>query len=100
MYKYRNTRRSLMKREIGISSGRILQHRRAFLGSGVAAAVLAAARPYVARAGREPNVTNSAAGVPPFELDETTIDVLAHGIETGRFTARTLVEKYLARIDA
>ncbi len=89
-----------MKREIGILSGRIFQHRRAFLGSGVTAAVLAAARPYVARAGHEPSVTDLAADVPPFELDETTIDVLARGIETGRYTARALVEKYLSRVDA
>ncbi len=89
-----------MKREIGILSGRIFQHRRAFLGSGMTAAVLAAVRPYVARAGREPSVTDAAADVRPFELDETTIDVLAHGMETGRYTARALVEKYLARVDA
>jgi amidase len=89
-----------MKREIGILSGRIFQHRRAFLGTGVTAAVLAAARPYVARAGHEPSVTDSATDVPPFELDETTIDVLAHGIEAGRYTARAVVEKYLARINA
>jgi amidase len=35
-----------------------------------------------------------------FELDEITIDQLQEGMRAGRFTARTLVEKYLARIDA
>jgi amidase len=89
-----------MNREVGISPNGICQHRRAFLKSGVTAAMLAAARPLVSLAGREPNVTDFATYVPPFELDETTIGVLAEGIETGRYTARALVEKYLARIEA
>ena len=36
----------------------------------------------------------------PFDLDEVTIAELQNRMETGRETARSLVEKYLARIDA
>jgi amidase len=37
--------------------------------------------------------------VKPFELDEITIPELQDGMKSGRFTARSLTEKYLARID-
>ena len=36
--------------------------------------------------------------VEPFELDEITIDELQDGMKSGKFTARSLVEKYTARI--
>jgi amidase len=39
------------------------------------------------------------AAVPPFELDEVTIAALADGLKSGKFTARSLAEKYLARIE-
>ncbi len=39
------------------------------------------------------------ADVKPFELDEITISELQDGMKSGRFTARSLVEKYRARID-
>jgi Asp-tRNA(Asn)/Glu-tRNA(Gln) amidotransferase A subunit family amidase len=35
-----------------------------------------------------------------FDLDEATIPELQHRMETGQDTARSLVEQYLARIDA
>ena len=37
--------------------------------------------------------------VKPFELDEITITDLQDGMKSGQFTARSLIEKYLARID-
>ena len=37
--------------------------------------------------------------VKPFELDEITIAELQDGMKSGKFTARSLVEKYPARID-
>jgi amidase len=37
--------------------------------------------------------------VKPFELDEITIPELQDGMKSGKFTARSLVEKYLVRID-
>jgi len=37
--------------------------------------------------------------VPAFELDEITLSELQEGMKSGRFTSRSLVEKYSARID-
>jgi amidase len=37
--------------------------------------------------------------VQPFELDEITISDLQDGMKSGKFTARSLVEKYSSRID-
>jgi amidase len=70
-------------------------HRRRFLQAGLLG-TLAAASPALAAdakaAGAEP--------VKPFELDELTIADLQEGIKSGKFTASSLVEKYLARIEA
>jgi len=69
--------------------------RRAFLRYGAAAGAAAladgaATRPLAA----EPSAP------PPFELDEATIADLQNGMRAGRYTARTLCERYLGRIDA
>src|ERR1700723_3959967 len=37
--------------------------------------------------------------IKPFELDEITISDLQDGMKSGKFTARSLVEQYSARID-
>src|SRR5439155_319114 len=37
---------------------------------------------------------------PPFELDEVTIDQLQDGLRRGAYTAKSLCERYLARIEA
>ncbi|HEX7959857.1 MAG TPA: twin-arginine translocation signal domain-containing protein, partial [Terriglobales bacterium] len=42
---------------------------------------------------------SAAAGPKPFELEEITITQLQEGMESGRFTARSLAEKYLSRLD-
>src|SRR5690348_3558783 len=49
--------------------------------------------------GREVAATPTPAGVKSFELDEITIPELQDGMKSGRFTARSLVEKYSARIE-
>jgi len=38
-------------------------------------------------------------GVNPFELDETTLAVLQDSMNSGKLTARSITEKYLARIE-
>jgi amidase len=49
---------------------------------------------------RTPNAaTPLPAEVKPFELDEATIPQLQDGMKSGKYTAQSLVEKYLARID-
>ncbi len=51
-------------------------------------------------AGQDAPRQPSPAGVAPFELDESTIAALQRGIEAGRYSARSLAQKYLARIEA
>jgi amidase len=63
-------------------------NRRRFLQTGLLAATAAA------------TATPAAEKVEPFELDELTIADLQEGLKSGKFTARSLTEKYLARIDA
>ena len=48
-------------------------------------------------AGSDP--TSRPAEVKSFELDEITISQLQEGMKSGKFTARSLVEKYTGRID-
>jgi len=69
-------------------------NRRNFLKAGMlsGAAVL--------KVGQGPPASDSAGRVPPFEFDEATIGSLQSGIMSGKLTARSIVEKYLARIDA
>jgi amidase len=45
-------------------------------------------------------LTAQAPSVAPFDLEEATIADLQHRLEAGQDTSRSLVEKYLARIDA
>lgn len=77
--------------------------RRTFLQAGVMSGVAAAFAPMesstsnLAMAG---SAGRTEAAVPSFELDEITIAELQQGMESGRFTARSIAEKYLARIEA
>jgi amidase len=68
--------------------------RRAFIKAGLAAGVAASAAPALASGGE----ARRADGVQPFELDEVTIGQLLEGMESGKFTARSIAEKFLARI--
>ena len=49
-------------------------------------------------AAREIVSSTTAPGVKSFELDEVTVSELQDGMKSGKFTARSLVEKYSARI--
>jgi len=73
--------------------------RRSFLQTALSASAAAVLYPALG-AGRE--IISAAprpADVRPFELDEITIPESQDGMKSGRFTARALAEKYLARID-
>ena len=82
-------------------------NRRSFLQSALLGGVAASLTPaYAAGAAardlteRTPNAaTPIPAEVKPFELDEITIPQLQDGMKSGKYTAQSLVEKYLARID-
>ena len=63
--------------------------------AGVSAAVL----PALAAARDVTPCPASAPEIKPFELDEITIADLQAGMASGKFTARSITEKYLARIE-
>ncbi len=77
--------------------------RRKFLQAtaiGGAAAALAPASSFAASTAISASPQDRAAAVPSFELDEITVDELQQGISSGKYTARSIAEKYLARIEA
>ena len=79
---------------------RLDSSRRKFLQNVVTTGAAAAAYPALGAArdiSRTP--ASPAAEVKPFELDEITISELQDGMKSGKFTARSLVEKYTARIN-
>jgi amidase len=74
--------------------------RRSFLESAVTTTAAAAIYPALGAAREIASPASpQASEVKPFELDEITIAELQDGMQSGRFTARSLVEKYVARIN-
>jgi amidase len=71
--------------------------RRGFLQSSLIGGVAAAVYPALGGA-RVAAVATPAAEVKSFELDEVTIDQLQAGMKSGKYTARSITEKYLGRI--
>ena len=65
---------------------------------GMAAAVAAPLRPAISEA-RENSPAGRPAEVPAFEFEEITIADLQDGMKSGKYTARAIAEKYLARIE-
>ncbi|HSS98025.1 MAG TPA: amidase family protein, partial [Terriglobales bacterium] len=73
--------------------------RRRFLKSTLLGGATAAVLPALAAAREFALAPSPAPAVSPFELDEATISDLQAGMVSGRFTAHSITEKYLARID-
>lgn len=76
-------------------------NRRSFLQTAISTAAAAGLRPALSAA-REIPLSSSARDshdIKAFELEEITIPQLQEGMKSGKFTARSLVEKYLERID-
>ncbi len=75
--------------------------RRSFLKTSLVGGAAASVIPLcsVLRTARETASVPATPEIRPFELDEITIAELQDGLSSGRFTARSLVEKYSARID-
>jgi len=71
--------------------------RRTFLKSGLLGGAAAAALP--AFAALERKVSGPAGEIPPFELDEISIDGLGRAMSAGDYTARSIVEAYRKRVD-
>lgn len=70
--------------------------RRQFLKTSVVGGVSAALLPALAGAAE----VAAAAAVAAFELDEISISDLQDGMRSGKYTARSIAEKYLTRIDS
>lgn len=74
--------------------------RRKFLRNAVIASSAAAAYPALGAAREITHPAKAPTGdVKPFELEEITIAELQDGMNSGKFTARSLAEKYTARIE-
>jgi amidase len=89
------------------------ESRRKFLRAGAMAGAVAGLAPVMRASGIEvrdnsraegsggrAGQVHSAANVAAFELDEITIAALQDGMKSGEYTARSIAEKYLARIEA
>jgi len=83
------------------SRPRSVLDRRGFLKSGMLGGAAALAWHSNAPQGLAlgPAPATASAGVRPFELDEITIAELQAGMKSGKFTARSLAERYLKRIE-
>lgn len=73
-------------------------NRRAFIKTGLAAPVVAAAFPMLAATDQVTAAPLPEPTVKKFELDEITIADLQKGMISGKYTARSIAEKYIARI--
>src|SRR5881628_3852802 len=90
----RNPKRKPMGHE---AKDRGVASRRQFLRqSALASALVVTTRP-LSRDAEGP--VESSSTLRPFELDELTINDLRQGMKSGRFTARSLAEMYLGRIE-
>ena len=73
--------------------------RRRFLQNAATTGAVAALYPALSAARSVATPVAAPPEIKPFELDEITIPELQDGMKSGKFTARSLTEKYLARID-
>jgi amidase len=73
--------------------------RRGFLQKTVTASAVVALRPALSSAREIGRAASPAADVKPFDLEEITLAELQDGMKSGKFTARSLVEKYTARAE-
>jgi amidase len=74
--------------------------RRSFVGTAMAGAVAARHFPLATRGGEPGSRPNETPQLPAFALEELSIDDLQSRMKSGRDTSQSLVQQYLARIDA
>src|SRR3954465_300319 len=77
----------------------LIKTRRQFLKDGTRASAVTLVAPAVSRSAETSGEAASAQAAKRFELEEATIAGLQDGMKSGKYTARRLVEMYLARID-
>jgi amidase len=85
-------------------TAKLPSNRRSFLQTAFCGGAAAALSPFYPALGAARDISSSASSSPAteiktFELDEITIADLQDGMQTGKFTARSLAEKYTARIE-
>ncbi len=75
--------------------------RRNFIRTGVIGSLAATTAPVACRTGDSgsPGEQPLSSSPPAFDLEEITVGELAEGMRSGRFTSRSIVELYLARIE-
>ncbi|MFZ0200890.1 MAG: amidase [Candidatus Sulfotelmatobacter sp.] len=88
----------MSRKNIDAASG---DSRRSFLKTAVVGGAVATIAPLYPALGaaRETETCEPTVDIKSFELDEITISDLQDGMKSGKFTARSLVETYSARID-
>ena len=81
-------------------SSKSTSSRRRFLSTALSTGAAAAFLPALGAARASGPAKESAPpNIKPFELEEVTLSELQDGMNSGKFTARSLVEKYSARVD-
>jgi amidase len=78
--------------------GAAASSRRGFLQAGLLTGAAAAIHPALSAA-RVITLVPAAPEIRSFELDEVTIDDLQAGMKSGKYTSRSVIEKYLHRIE-
>jgi amidase len=74
--------------------------RRGFLKTGLAGGMAAAVFPAISMKEGSEQLPANSPKVHSFDLDEVTVTELADGMKSGKYTSRSIVEQYLARIDS
>jgi amidase len=74
--------------------------RRGFVKSGLLGGLAAAVLPSLSLTEKAVASPATQVDISSFELEETSISELAEGMVSGKYTARSIAEKYLARIEA
>src|SRR5271167_1666375 len=98
-YTTQSNRRNLLSYEDDAATDRSSLPRRRFLQTSALAGVSAALLPTLAAARADTSCPPAMPEIKPFELDEITIADLQAGMASGKFSARSITEKYLARIE-
>jgi amidase len=89
-----------MKSKRNPTTGTRKLDRRDFLKTGLTGGIFAATLPGLTAANEANPLSPPSSEIKPFELDEITIAELQTGLSAGKYTARSLAEKYLARINS
>ena len=88
-----------MRKKDNVLSNCEVPQRRRFMQTSLLGSVSAVVLPALAGARELSPPSSPAPQVRPFELDEVTVADLQAGMGSGKFTARSLAEKYVARIE-